>query len=74
MRSQGESLVRAMWLVCAATEEHVAKLASPLDRASEKAANKLPMLSDMISALDGKAPANAVEMVLQFKERCTLPH
>lgn len=68
MRPQGESVVRAMWLLYAASDEQIAKLAVPLSREAEKAANKLPMLSDMISALEGKAPANAVAMVLLFKE------
>lgn len=68
LRPQGESLVRAMWLFYAATDEQVRKLAAPLNRESERIANKLPMLAEMIAALDGKAPPNAVDMVSRFKE------
>jgi len=57
-----------MWLLYAASEEQVAKLAAPLNRDSEKIANKLPMFAEMVAALDGKAPVSAVAMVAQFKE------
>lgn len=67
MRLQFESLVRAMWLLYAATEAEVAKVQAPLTLESEKAASGLPMLAAMIKALEGKAPPPAFEMVSQFK-------
>ena len=49
-------MVRAMLSV-------VEKLHTPLTPATEKAAKKLPTLSDMLGAIDGKAPAAATHML-----------
>lgn len=40
----------------------------PLTPATEKAANKLPMLAEMLAAIDGKAPTAATQMLTQFKD------
>ncbi|ABE43851.1 hypothetical protein Bpro_1920 [Polaromonas sp. JS666] len=67
MRLQFEVLVRAMWLLYAADEVEIAKIHAPLTQEAEHAASKLPMVSAMIKALDGRAPPPAFQMVDQFK-------
>ena len=68
LRLQYESMVRAMWLLYSASDLMVAKLMSELTQDSARKANKLPMLSEMIEKMDGKAPKEAVNMILEFKE------
>src|SRR5690606_26522142 len=68
VRLQYEALVRAMWLLYAASDADVSKLARELTPESAKRANKLAMLSEMIAQLHGKAPAEPLNMLLEFKE------
>ncbi|HHF3026694.1 TPA: hypothetical protein ACPJ05_000334 [Vibrio diabolicus] len=68
LRLQFESLVRGMWLLYAASDVAVSKLTAELNEESQKRANNLPMLSEMISQLEKKAPQNAVDPILEFKE------
>jgi hypothetical protein len=67
MRLQYEALVRSMWAMYAATDLAISKLGSALNTDTEIAAKNLPTLSKMLEALDGKGPAPAVVMLLQFK-------
>lgn len=68
VRLQYESLVRAMWLLYAASEAAISKLMCELTAVSANRANKLPMLSEMLEKLEGKAPTEALSMLLEFKE------
>lgn len=68
MRLQFEALTRSVWLLYAAPDAAVEKLTAPLSPSNEKAANKLPMLAEMLAAIDGKAPPPALQMLNQFKE------
>ncbi len=68
VRLQYEALVRAMWLLYAASENAVSKLTSELTQETDDRANKLPMLSEMLEKLQGKAPQESVNMLLEFKE------
>lgn len=68
LRLQYESYVKAVWVYYAAKESEITKLAAVLDYSSEKRANKLPMLSKMIEALELTAPIEAVAPIKQFKE------
>ena len=68
VRLQYEALVRAMWLLYAASEITVSKLTSELTQESANTANKLPMLSEMLEKLKGKAPQEPVDMLMEFKE------
>lgn len=68
VRLQFEALVRAMWLLYAATDTAVSKLMCELTADSASKANKLPMFSEMLEKLKGKAPQEAVDMLLEFKE------
>lgn len=68
IRLQYEALVRAMWLLYAASEEAVSKLTGDLTRITADRANRLPMLGEMLEKLQGKAPQEPVDMLLEFKE------
>lgn len=68
VRLQYEALVRAMWLLYAASDTAVSKLTSELTQETANKANRLPMLSEMLEKLQGKAPQEPVNMLLEFKE------
>ena len=68
VRLQYDAFVRAMWLLYAASDIGVSKLLDDLSHESEKRADRLPMLSEMLEKLEGKAPKEALEMLLEFKE------
>ena len=68
VRLQYEALVRAMWLLYAASDTAVSKLTSELTRETAHRANRLPMLSEMLEKLQGKAPREPVDMLLEFKD------
>lgn len=68
LRLQFESLVKGMWVLYAASDIAVSKLTAKLNEENQKRANNLPMLSEMISQLEKKAPKNAVGPILEFKE------
>lgn len=68
LRLQYEALVRAMWVTYSATDEWVEKLSDELTADSAKRANSLPLLSEMLGHLEGKAPSEALLMLHEFKE------
>lgn len=68
LRLQYEALVRGMWVTYSATDEWVEKLSDELTADSAKRANKLPLLSEMLGPLEGKAPSEALAMLHEFKE------
>jgi len=68
VRLQYEAFVRAMWLYFAATETAVSKLMADLTSENSRKAEKLPMLSEMLQKLEGKAPQVALDQLLEFKE------
>lgn len=68
MRLQYESLVRAFWILYAATDGFVAKLIAELTEETAKAGNKLPMVSEMLNSLEGKAPKEAIDMLFEIKQ------
>ena len=68
LRLQFEALVRAIWVFYAASETSVEKLSSDLTAATANTNEKLPMLSEMLQKLEGKAPSNALTPLLEFKE------
>ncbi|MBW0172135.1 MAG: hypothetical protein KXJ61_18100 [Hydrogenophaga sp.] len=69
LRLQLEALTRAVWLLYAATDLSVEKLAAPLSKDTEAAANKLPMLADMLKQLAAKPAAAQPLLGLQaFKD------
>ncbi|CAK1856800.1 conserved hypothetical protein [Vibrio crassostreae] len=68
VRLQYEAFVRAMWLLYSASDVAVSKLMCELTSESAHKANKLPMLSEMLIKLEGKAPQEALDMLIEFKE------
>lgn len=68
VRLQYEVLVRAMWIFYAASDLVVGKMMADLTAESARVANNLPMMSEMLDSLVGKAPKEATDMLLEFKE------
>lgn len=70
LRPQFESLVRAFWLMYAASETHVEKLSMPLTIETARRGDDLPMLSEMLKRLEGVpgAPAHIVTQLQEYKE------
>lgn len=73
VRLQYEVLVRAMWLLYSASDQWVSTLLRDATSAGAEKANGLPSLSEMVKALDGKAPAAAVDMVRDFRDASWKP-
>ncbi|MFT6910195.1 MAG: hypothetical protein ACJAS1_006923 [Oleiphilaceae bacterium] len=67
IRSQFEALTRAIWLFYAASDERIDKTLSTLNELSQNADQK-PSNAEMIKALDGKAPPQAVSMISEFRD------
>jgi len=57
-----------MWLLFSASDIDVAKIMDDLTQDSSKRAEKLPMLSEMLKQLQGKAPKVALDQLQEFKE------
>jgi hypothetical protein len=68
LRLQYEALVRALWIFYAASDASVAKLAVSLSAESAQKAAKLPMVSEMLEKMAGKAPAEALGPLHEFKD------
>ncbi len=68
VRLQHEALTRAVWAFYAATDLAIDKLNAPLSKDAEAVANKLPMMNDMLKAIQGKAPDAATLGLLAFKD------
>lgn len=68
LRLQYEALVRAMWVTYSATDGWVEKISAELTTDSAKQADKIPLLSEMLGQLEGKAPAEALGMLHEFRE------
>lgn len=71
-RMQFEALTRAMWLLYAAPDTAIAKLAAPLTPEGEQAARSLPMVNEMIDQIGKRvgvsAPAAAHQMLRHFRD------
>lgn len=73
LRLQFEALVRAMWLLHAATDKITSRLMGEFNRDTAKRADRLPMMTEMINELGGKAPEEDMHLLLQFKEQSWKP-
>jgi hypothetical protein len=67
-RSQFEALLRAIWLLYAATDTQVTKLSTTLNVDAEQQAKNLPLAADMMKAIERAGPANAFNALNRFKE------
>jgi hypothetical protein len=72
-RLQYEVLVRAFWLLFAASDEWVSTLMTDITPEGADKANKLPQVNEMLAALEGKAPEVAVAQLLDFKAQVWKP-
>jgi len=73
VRLQFEALVRGTWLLYAAPEAAVSKLMGEFSRESVGNSEKLPMQAEMLKALEGKAPRDAMISLNSFKEHSWKP-
>ena len=70
LRPQFESLVRAFWLMYAASETHVEKLSLPLTVETARRGDDLPMMADMLKRLEAtpEAPKHVVAQLQAYKD------
>ena len=68
LRLQYEAFTRAMWVFYAASDTAVSKMNDELSEESQRKAQNLPMLTEMLKKLEGKAPQVALDQLLEFKE------
>ena len=68
LRLPYEALLRAAWLLYAATPAHVDKLARALDLEAEQAAKNLPGYIDMLDAVVKKAPQGLSAPIAEFNQ------
>lgn len=68
LRLQYEALLRAAWLMYAATPAQVEKLSATLDFEAEQAAKKLPGYLDMMNAVTRTAPAGLSAPLAEFNQ------
>lgn len=73
LRMQYEALVKAIWARYAASENSISKLQSNLNPETVKWADKIPLLSELLVELEGKAPAQALVSLNEFKESSWKP-
>ena len=67
LRLQYEALLRAAWVLYAASDLQITKLDAPLDANSEQAANNLPGALEMLKALEAKAPVGLTQPLTEFR-------
>ena len=67
-RAQFEALARSIWLLYAASDDHLSKLTATLSLESEQAAKNMPQTAQMMQDLAKKAPAQAYDALSRFKE------
>ncbi len=68
LRLQYEALTRAMWLFYAASDLAISKLTAELSEENARRSRKTPMLGEMLTELEGKAPKVALDQLLEFRE------
>ncbi|MBA3756679.1 MAG: hypothetical protein H0X02_10800 [Nitrosomonas sp.] len=73
LRLQYEAFVKAVWLLYAAPDQSVTMLMSEFTQDNAKKTDNLPLLSEMLKNLDGKAPKEAMSPILEFKENSWKP-
>lgn len=73
LRMQYEALTKAIWILYAASDSSINKLSSELKPETANWADKVPLLSEMLEQLKGKAPPNAIDPLLEFKENSWKP-
>lgn len=67
VRVQYEALLRATWINFAASDHAVEKCVAPIPPGVTKEPDLFPSVSEMLKAIDGKAPAPLVRALAEFK-------
>jgi hypothetical protein len=67
-RAQFEALARSIWLLYAASDDHLSKLTATLSLQSEQAAKNMPQTAEMMQDLARKAPPPAFDALSRFKD------
>jgi hypothetical protein len=67
-RAQFEALARSVWLLYAASDDHLSKLTATLSLESEQAAKNMPQTAEMMQELAKKAPPPAFDALSRFKD------
>ncbi len=67
LRVQYESLVRSLWVLYVASDSQAELIISDLTYDSAKKGSTIPMLSQMLVAIEEKAPHAPIEMLKEFK-------
>jgi hypothetical protein len=68
LRAQFEALVRSIWLLYAASDDHLSKLTATLSLDSEQGAKNMPQTTEMMLDLGKKAPPQAYDALCRFKD------
>jgi hypothetical protein len=68
LRLQYEALLRAAWLLYAASPGHIDKLARALDLEAEQAAKNLPGYMEMLEAVIKKTPEGLAAPIAEFNQ------
>jgi hypothetical protein len=68
LRLQYEALLRAAWLMYAASPAHIEKLARALDLEAEQAAKNLPGYMEMLEAVMKTAPEGLAAPIAEFNQ------
>jgi hypothetical protein len=69
LRPQYECLVRAVWARHAASPSDLARLLAPLTSESQQAAKKLPMVPEMLKAIEDSGPKGAAALLGRARTR-----
>lgn len=67
-RAQFEALLRSVWALYAASENHLSKLSSVLNNETEQNAKNMPQTAYMMAAVGKKGPPQAFDALNRFKD------
>lgn len=68
LRLQYEAVLRAAWLLYAASQDQISKLTTTLDLDAEQVAKRLPGYLDMLEAIVKKAPTGLSSPLVEFNQ------
>lgn len=66
-RAQFEAIARSIWLLYAASDDHLHKLDADLSLESEQRAKNMPQTADMMDGMAKSAPPQAYDALSRFK-------
>lgn len=72
-RAQFEAIVRSIWLLYAATDAELGRLAVTLSKEAEQAAKNIAGLQEMIAEIEKRGPAEAFKALARFRDNALKP-